>query len=107
MRLKNAILFIIDPQVDFCDPNGKLYVKGAEKDISRLSNMIEKNMNEIDDIFVTLDSHHTIHIAHPIFWVNQKGEHPNPFTLITAEDVKKGIWRAYNPGYQARAETYV
>jgi nicotinamidase-related amidase len=24
-------LLIIDPQYDFCDPNGSLYVPGAEK----------------------------------------------------------------------------
>ncbi|HID86845.1 MAG TPA: hypothetical protein EYP55_05630 [Anaerolineae bacterium] len=35
-------------------------------------------------------------IFHAAFWVNDKGEHPGPFTLISAEDVEKGRWR-FNP----------
>jgi nicotinamidase-related amidase len=32
-------------------------------------------------------------VAHPLFWVNEAGEHPSPFTLITAEQVKNGEWK--------------
>jgi nicotinamidase/pyrazinamidase len=111
---QKTTLFIIDPQYDFCDSNGSLYVKGAENDISRLSKMIKTNVTQIDDIHVTLDSHHLVHIGHPIFWVNSQGQHPdiaefykgNP-TIITADDVRKGKWRAYNPGYQKVALEYV
>ncbi|HYA26512.1 MAG TPA: hypothetical protein VEE82_00805, partial [Thermodesulfovibrionales bacterium] len=28
-----------------------------------------------------------------IFMVNARGEHPAPFTLVSAEDVEKGLWR--------------
>jgi len=35
-------LLIIDPQVDFCDPSGALYVPGAEKDMERLSEMVKR-----------------------------------------------------------------
>jgi nicotinamidase-related amidase len=28
-------LLVIDPQVDFCDPSGSLYVPGAEDDMGR------------------------------------------------------------------------
>ena len=48
-----------------------------------------------------------IHIAHPGFWVNSKGLNPNPFTLITEDDVKNGVWRAFNPAWQGRAVNYV
>jgi nicotinamidase-related amidase len=54
-----------------------------------------------------LDSHDPIHIAHPQFWRNSKGEKPNPFTLITADDVKNGTWMAFNPKLQNRALNYV
>lgn len=105
--MSQATLFIIDPQVDFCDPKGSLYVTNAEKDITRISQMIKKNVDAIDDIHVTLDSHHRVHIAHPIWWVDSNGNHPAPFTLIDADAVRKGKWRSYNPGYQARSLEYV
>lgn len=31
-------------------------------------------------------------IAHPKFWMDGNGLHPKPFTKITAEDVRNGIW---------------
>lgn len=102
-----AKLFIIDPQVDFCDPTGKLYVGGAEKDMSRLAKMVASNIDAISDINITLDSHNRVHIAHPIWWIDSKGNHPNPFTLISVEDVETGKWRSYNPGFQQRSIDYV
>eukprot|EP00571_Detonula_confervacea_P001902 CAMPEP_0172319108 /NCGR_PEP_ID=MMETSP1058-20130122/36804_1 /TAXON_ID=83371 /ORGANISM="Detonula confervacea, Strain CCMP 353" /LENGTH=246 /DNA_ID=CAMNT_0013034071 /DNA_START=136 /DNA_END=876 /DNA_ORIENTATION=- len=40
-----------------------------------------------------MDSHHKLHIAHPLFWTNsESGEHPNPFTIISMEDVQSGKW---------------
>lgn len=104
---KNIQLLIIDPQVDFCSPTGALSVKGADKDMERLAAMIKKHGDKIDDIRVTLDSHQKIHIAHPICWVDAKGNHPSPFTMITEDDVVNGKWKAYNPAWQKRYLEYV
>ena len=87
-------LLIIDPQNDFCHPSGALYVEGAENDMTRLAAYIIKNLESIDNITVSLDSHHPMHIAHPIWWVNEAGEHPKPFTIITKDDVENGVWKA-------------
>lgn len=106
-RKDDVQLLLIDPQMDFCSPGGSLYVPGAEQDIARLSDMIRKHGDDIDDIHVTLDSHHYVHIAHPVFWVDSKGNHPDPFTAITHEEVKGGNWRSYNPGFSRRAAAYV
>jgi len=100
-------LLIIDGQYDFCNKQGALYVNGADGDMTRLSQMIKENINRIDSIHCTLDSHQTVHIAHPIFWVNSKGEHPAPFTVISENDVKNGTWRAFNPSMQQWAVDYV
>jgi nicotinamidase-related amidase len=81
-RTKNALL-IIDPQVDFCDPKGKLYVNGAEKDMERVAKFILQNKEKIDYIAITLDSHRPIDISHPAFWQDCDGNHPGPFTIIT------------------------
>lgn len=105
-------LLTIDPQNDFCikdgpgGEQGALVVAGADADMNRLGAFITKNQTRLDEIHCTLDSHQVVHIAHPLFWVNNKGEHPNPFTMISNDDVKNGIWRSYNPRWQARALNY-
>jgi nicotinamidase/pyrazinamidase len=104
---KLAHLLIIDPQNDFAKVGGSLFVPGADKDMERLAKMITDNVDYIDTINVTLDSHHMVHIAHPIWWINSAGEQPDPFTLITADDVATGKWRSFNPGFQKRSEEYV
>lgn len=109
---KNVQLLIIDPQNDFCTETdgvnkGTLVVPGAAEDIKRLSYMIRRIMPKVDDIRITLDSHHPVHIAHPIWWIDRAGNHPKPFTLISKKDVETGEWRAYNPGFQKRSLEYV
>ena len=100
-------MLIIDPQYDFCNTKGALPVAGADQDMVRLGAMINRLRNKIDDIHVTLDSHQEVHIAHPIWWVNSAGQHPNPFTLISEDDVVKGVWRTTNPKTQERSLKYV
>ena len=102
-------LFVVDGQNDFCDPSGSLYVPGADKDMERLSVMIKRLKRDIDDCVATCDMHRTLHIAHPIWWVNDAGNHPDPFTLIRLDDVEgpNPKWKAMNPGYQKRSVEYV
>ena len=105
---KRVELLIIDPQVDFCDPHkGALYVPGAEHDMRRLAAMIRRLKDKIDDIHVTLDSHHLIHIAHPIFWKDGHGNHPPVFTKISRADVEQGVWTTAVPSLYKRALDYV
>src|SRR4030095_17235716 len=90
---KRIELLVIDPQVDFCDPQrGSLYVPGAEHDMNRLAAMIRRLKDKLDDIHVTLDSHHLIHIAHPIFWKDSHGQHPAVFTRISRTEAADGAW---------------
>lgn len=100
-------LLVIDPQVDFCDPAGSLCVKGADDDMKRLAKMVKRLAEKIDDIHVTLDSHHLIDVAHPAFWVGKDGKHPGPFTIIKAQDVKDGTWTPTKPGLFKRMLAYV
>lgn len=104
---KKVHLVIIDPQVDFCDPSGALYVGGAEADIARLAQMVRRLTPKLDDIHVTLDSHRLIDVAHPIFWKSSDGRHPSPFTIITAQDVESGRWSPTLPGLYRRMLEYV
>ena len=63
-------LLIIDPQRDFHEAEegrsshdeGTLAVPGAIDDSRRISEMINNNIDKIDNIYVTLDSHHVRNI---------------------------------------------
>ncbi|AQG81546.1 isochorismatase family protein [Spirosoma montaniterrae] len=85
-------LLIIDTQFDFCHPDGALFVPGADHDVARMAALIRQNTARIDHIVVTLDTHHLIDIAHPLFWHDAAGQHPAPFTRISAADVDAGQW---------------
>ena len=100
-------LLVIDPQVDFCDPAGALSVAGADQDMARLAQMVVRLAPQLERIHVTLDSHHLVDIAHPIFWQDSLGEPPQPFTIISAEDVDAGRWTAADPAARERAGAYV
>jgi nicotinamidase-related amidase len=104
---KRIDLLIIDPQNDFCRPDGALAVVGADKDMERLAAFIDRVGDKLYDIHVTLDSHRLVDISHPIFWVDTNGIAPQPFTIISYDDVRNGVWKAKNPGYQAKATNYV
>ncbi len=86
-------LLIIDMQVDFCHPQGTLHVPGAVQDIRRLVEFIYRNSGSISNITCSLDSHLPYQIFHPAWWTDSEGHHPDPFTVITQEDVKQGKWR--------------
>jgi nicotinamidase-related amidase len=81
---------------------GSLFVPGGHEDMLRVAAMIERIGSKLDDIHVTLDSHHLVDIAHPIFLVDSKGTHPGPFTIVTRADVKNGLWRTTQPAFQNR-----
>lgn len=91
---KTNVLLTIDAQNSFCIPGASLYVPGAEKDSARLAAFIYRNMDEIDAIQNTLDTHVEYQIFFSSFWVDAAGTHPDPFTVIRSEDVRIGKWRA-------------
>lgn len=95
--MSNIHLVTIDPQIDF-HPGGALPVEGADKDADRLARMIRDHGHKLTDWHITFDLHNRIDIGHPLMWVNSKGKHPDPFTQITASDLKDGVYRpVYEP----------
>jgi nicotinamidase/pyrazinamidase len=88
-------LVIIDMQNSFVRPYGELPVPNAEDDVLRLIEFIYKNATKITAIYVTLDSHYPLQIFYSEWWENPKtGEHPQEYTVISAQDIKNGVWRA-------------
>jgi nicotinamidase-related amidase len=98
---------IIDPQEDFCSPQGSLFVPGADTDMTRLAALIRRLGNRIEALHVTLDSHHALDIAHPIWWQDPNGDSPAPFTIITQADADSGRWIATDPSARERSHEYV
>ncbi len=102
---EEILLLIIDMQNDFCNPEGALYVRGAEEDVTRLAKFILTFESKIDLIILTQDNHNVIDISHPGFWEDQEGNPPPAFTEIDSDSIKKGIWR---PRYEKeRATEYI
>lgn len=95
-------LMVIDAQNTFCIPKFELFVggrsgTGAVDDNVRLCEFIYRNLGKISAIAPTMDTHTVMQIFHPIFWINDAGEHPTPAaTSITSDDVQKGVWKV-NP----------
>jgi nicotinamidase-related amidase len=94
-------LLLVDVQNTFCIPEFELFVGGrsgtaAVDDNRRLCEFIYRNLDVITQVCPTMDTHQSVQIFHSIFLVNEKGEHPAPYTLISAQDVEKGIWK-FNP----------
>jgi len=94
-------LIAIDVQNTFCIPDFELFVAGssgigAVEDNRRLCEFIYRNLAVLTQITATLDTHQAMQIFHPIFLINDEGEHPSPLTLISHDDILHGIWK-FNP----------
>lgn len=98
---RRVSLVLIDTQITFCIPGFELFVggrsgRGAVEDNVRLCSFIYENLSVITEITATLDTHMAVQIFHPVFWVNEAGEHPAPHTEISTADVESGVWKV-NP----------
>jgi nicotinamidase-related amidase len=91
-------LLLVDVQNTFCTPGFELFVggrsgTGAVDDNVRLSEFVYRNLDSITQVVATLDTHQAVQIFHALYLVDADGRHPDPYTLVTAEDVAAGRWR--------------
>ena len=91
-------LLAVDVQNTFCVPDFELFVggrsgSGAVDDNRRLCEFVYRNLGAITQIFPSLDTHHAMQVFHAIWLVDEHGNHPAPYTLVSAEDVATGRWR--------------
>jgi nicotinamidase-related amidase len=98
---RTICLVCVDIQNTFCLPGFELFVagrsgRGAVDDNVRLCAFIYRNLPSITEVVLTLDTHQAMQIFHEVYLVDEAGEHPQPFTLVTVEDVEQGRWR-FNP----------
>ena len=91
-------LLAVDVQNTFCIPDFELFVggrsgTGAVDDNRRLCEFVYRNLGTITQIFPSLDTHHAMQVFHAIWLVDEHGNHPEPYTLVSPEDVESGRWR--------------
>jgi nicotinamidase-related amidase len=91
-------LVAVDVQNTFCVPGFELFVGGrsgigAVEDNRRLCAFLYRNLASITRVIPTMDTHRAMQIFHPVWLVDGRGEHPDPFTLVSVEDVERGVWR--------------
>ena len=84
-------------QNTFCTPGFELHVPGAPADSRRLCEFIYRNLARITGIVLTLDTHQALQIFHAAYLADAEGDHPPPFTLVSAEDVELGTWHTVSP----------
>jgi nicotinamidase-related amidase len=89
---QRRLLLLVDPQVDFIHIDGALSVPGAVVDTRRTIEWLFANLESVTDIAVSLDSHIPLMIFFPTWWADNKGRHPEPFTPISAQQVRSGEW---------------
>jgi nicotinamidase/pyrazinamidase len=103
---QKVVLFICDPQNDYSD-QGTIPIPNAMADSNRIYDLIMDHLDDISEIYVALDSRHRTHISNQISWTNKKGKRPEPFQVITAQEVAKGKWKAKQKVLQQEYSDYV
>jgi nicotinamidase-related amidase len=98
-------LLAVDVQNTFCIPGFELFVAGrsgtgAVDDNRRLCEFMYRNLGTITQVVPSLDTHHPTQVFHAIWLVDDQGNHPAPYTLVSADDVAAGRWRM-NPAVAA------
>jgi nicotinamidase-related amidase len=98
---ERTALLLVDVQNTFCLPEFELFVagrsgRGAVEDTVRIASFLYRNLDRVTEVVVTLDTHSAAQIFHPLFWVDARGEHPAPHTVVALADVESGRWRV-NP----------
>jgi nicotinamidase-related amidase len=94
-------LLVVDVQNTFCIPGFELFVagrsgRGAVDDNRRLVEFVYRNLGVITQILPSLDTHHAMQVFHAVWLIDENGNHPGPYTLVSSEDVELGRYRA-NP----------
>jgi nicotinamidase-related amidase len=102
---KRTALLLVDVQNTFCLPEFELFVSGrsgsgATHDVARIAGFLYRALDRVTEVVATLDTHTASQIFHPVFWVDEAGGHPPPFTVVTPEDVASGRFRV-NPDLAA------
>lgn len=95
-KTKKTTLLLIHPQNLFCKVvspkrqqqvhDGELCVPGAWEDMKRVAKFVERLDHKLNDIHVTMDSRHLLHVSHPLWFRDAQDRHPEPFTVMQEKE---------------------
>jgi nicotinamidase-related amidase len=93
-------LIIVDPQVDFIDPQGKLPIPGAPKVADSIAKFIKEFKINIHKIIITRDSHRPDHFENALMWTDliTGKQLPNVTRTISYQDIKNGRYGIADDG---------
>lgn len=86
-------LLLVDFQIDFCHADGALAVPGAIDDLRRTIELIYSEAERFKTLVISLDSHLSYQIFYPTWWIDERGDHPAPHTVIDSAAVRAGKFR--------------
>jgi nicotinamidase/pyrazinamidase len=112
---QRTVAVLVDMQNDFFPA-----VKGKRKEgpmsIAGGNEVLQQSIEYLrahtpQAILVFQDTHTQNNISHPSFWVDEDGNHPVPFSTISARDIEDGVWsplasklKAYTLRYAQKVE---
>ena len=99
-------LLAVDVQNTFCIPDFELFVagrsgSGAVDDNRRLCEFVYRNLGTITQVFPSLDTHDATQVFHAIWLVDEQGNHPEPYSVVSADDVASGRWSVNTAAIEA------
>mmetsp|Transcript_6833 Transcript_6833/g.7813 ORF Transcript_6833/g.7813 Transcript_6833/m.7813 type:complete len:491 (+) Transcript_6833:194-1666(+) len=99
-------LFIVEPQQDF-EEGGAVPTVNAFLVAERICDFISKNVDSINQIFVSLNSRNEFSISNPTFWVDEEGIHPSAFQKLSLSEIQERKWIPADSSFQKWALEYV
>lgn len=91
-----TLLLAIDVQNDFMEEIGSLPVSGSKGDVARLTQWIYQNTQKLSQIICSVDCHSITQIFNSAWWKDSQDNEPQPFTIITHDDIVNGKWQVTN-----------
>ena len=103
-------LVAVDVQNTFCLPDFELFVAGrsgtgAVDDNRRLCEFVYRNLATITQVFPSLDTHRAMQVFHAVWLVDERGEHPPPYTHRVGRGRRARRWTVNPEVARALAST--
>lgn len=100
----------IDPQKAFGHKAYSMYCNsgiGGEQALLNAATLINEKTDRIHRLMLTGDDHQHFNIGCILWFINDKGNHPDIFSTIHSHDFDRGVWRCTLPEHQAWTSYYL
>lgn len=100
----------VDPQKAFGHTAYSMYCNsgiGGEQAMINAATLINEKTDRIHRLMLTGDDHPHFNIGCVLWFINDKGDHPDIFSVIRSQDFDRGVWRCTLPEHQAWTSYYL